>query len=273
MRRETLELLRCPRCGGGSLVPDADVPGKARQAASTSAMTFGPARCLGCSARFPVHDGLIDFVGDRAKLKLLQQAMELPWVARSWERYVRPAVDTVLTRGRLDHESEYTVLRNLIGKPPGPVVDLGCGAGLVLRKLSRDFAKVPVIGVDVSRPMLEEAMAQVRENAEAADFVRAQVPSMPFNDASLGAVVAVGFIHFVEELDPLLHEVARALKPGGRFVATTYEAGKLLEPVHRGAGLFPRSEEALRNAAVRAGLVHFERVKVSPFLLWKAERP
>ena len=67
--------------------------------------------------------------------------------------------------------------------------------------------------------------------------------------------------------------MARALKPGGRFVATTYEAGKLLEPVHRGAGLFPRSEEALRNAAVRAGLVHFERVKVSPFLLWKAERP
>lgn len=265
MRRQTLDLLRCPKCGAGSLVPDAD--------GAERALAFGPARCLGCGSLFPVHDGLIDFVGDRAKLGPLQQAMELPWVARSWERYVRPAVDTVLTRGRLDHDSEYTVLRNLLGTPPGPIVDLGCGAGLVLRRLSRDFPGVPTIGVDVSRPMLEEAMAQVRENAEAADFVRAQIPSIPFNDRSLGAVVAVGFIHFIEDLDGLLREVARALKPGGRFVATTYGVGALSRPLHRGAGLFPRNEEALRDAAVRAGLVHFERVKVSPFLLWKVERP
>lgn len=264
MRRETLELLRCPKCRAGSVVPEAEVAG--------ASMAFGPTRCLSCGSRFPVHDGLIDFVGDREKLKPLQQAMELPWVARSWERYVRPAVDTVLTHGRLDHESEYTVLRNLIGAPPGPIVDLGCGAGLVLRRLSRDFPGVPVIGVDMSRPMLEEAMAQVRENAEAADFVRAQVPGMPFNDASLGAVVAVGFIHFVEALDTLLQEVARTLAPGGRFAATTYEAGKMLEPMHRGAGLFPRTEKVLEASAARAGLIGFERVKVSPFLLWKVER-
>lgn len=266
MRRETLAILRCPKCAAGRLTPDAEL-------SDTAAMAFGPARCGSCGARFPVHDGLIDLVADRAKLKLLQQAMELPWVARSWERYVRPAVDTMLTRGRLDHESEYTVLRNLIGVPRGPIVDLGCGAGLVLRRLSRDFASVSAIGVDVSRPMLEEAMAQVRENAEAADFVRAQVPSLPFVDGSLGAVVAVGFIHFVEELDTLLREVARSLAPGGRFVATTYEAGKLLEPMHRSAGLFPRGEDALRAAAAKAGLFEFERVRVSPFLLWKAERP
>ncbi len=264
MRRQTLELLRCPKCSAGSLVPEADI--------ADTAMAFGPTRCLACGSRFPVHDGMIDFVGERPKLKPLQQAMELPWVARSWERYVRPAVDSVLTRGRLDHDSEYTVLRNLIGSPPGPVVDLGCGAGLVLRRLSRDFKQVPVIGVDMSRPMIEEAMAQVRENAEAADFVRAEVPEMPFLDSSLGAIVAVGFIHFVEKLDALLSEVARTLKPGGRFVATTYEAGKMLEGVHRGAGLSPRSEFMLRDAAERAGLVNFERVKVSPFLLWKAER-
>lgn len=246
-------------------MPEADVVG--------SAMSFGPARCLGCSARFPVHDGMIDFVGDRSKLSRLQQAMEQPWIARSWERYVRPAVDTVLTRGRLDHESEYTVLRNLIGAPNGPIVDLGCGAGLVLRRLSRDFPSVQVIGVDVSRPMLEEAMAQLREHAEAADFVRAQVPSLPFNDASLGAVVAVGLVHLIDDLDGLLREVTRVLKPGGRFVATTYEVGNVLGPLHRGAGLFPRNEGTLHDAAERAGLVAFERVKVSPFLLWKAERP
>ncbi len=265
MRRATLDLLRCPKCGAGSLVPEADV--------ADLAMSFGPARCLGCSARFPVHDGLIDFVGDRARLGPLQQAMEQPWIARSWERYVRPAVDTVLSQGRLDHDSEYTVLRNLLGSPPGPIVDLGCGAGLILRRLSRDFPSLPVIGVDVSRPMLEEAMAQLREHAEAADFVRAQVPGLPFNDASLGAVVAVGLVHLLDDLDTLLSEVARVLKPRGRFVATTYEVGAMTRPLHRGVGLHPRSEATLRGISSRAGLVAFERVKVPPFVLWKVERP
>ncbi len=264
MRRQTLDLLRCPKCHAGSLVPDAPV--------AERVLAFGPVRCIGCGSLFPVHDGLIDFVGDRKKSTALQQAMEHPWVARSWERYVRPAVDTVLTRGRLDHDSEYTVLRNLIDASPGPILDLGCGAGLVLRRLSRDFRTVPVVGMDVSRPMLEEAMAQLREHAEAADFVRAQAPELPFNDASLGAVVAVGFVHFLADLGALLNEVARVLKPRGRFVATTYEAGAA-KKLHEGAGLHPRSEEQLRDAAARAGLVAFERVRVAPFLLWKAERP
>lgn len=265
MRRETLDLIRCPKCGAGSLVPD--------QAVADRAMNFGPTRCLGCTSRFPVNDGIVDLVGDRPRGGALQQVMELPWVARSWERYVRPAVDTVLTRGRLDEDSEYTVLRNLVGTPAGPLVDLGCGAGLVLRRLARDLPHTHLVGLDVSRPMLEEAVAQVREHAVAADFVRALVPPLPFVDRSIGAVVAVGFVHFVEQLEPLLTEVARVLVPGGRFVATTFEAGALTKSAHQAAGLYPRGEDDLRAAAQRAGLVHFERVRVSPFLLWKAERP
>lgn len=266
MRRETLDLLRCPRCSAGSFVPDAGVAGRA--------MSFGPTRCLGCGALFPVHDGLVDLAGDqRAPASALQQAMELPWVARSWERYVRPAVDTLLTRGRLDTDSEYTVLRNLVGAPNGPLVDLGCGAGLVLRRLTRDLPGVQAIGVDLSRPMLEEAISQVREHGEAADFLRARVPPLPFNDGALGAVLAVGLLHLLPDVDPLLAEVARALKPRGRFIATTYEAGALTRRLHRGAGLHPRAEDALRAAAQKAGFIHFERVRIAPFLIWKAERP
>lgn len=264
MRRQSLDLLRCPRCHAGSLVPDAPTPDRA--------LAFGPARCIGCGSLFPVHDGLVDLLGEAKRTGVLQHAMEQPWVARAWERAVRPAIDLLLTRGKLDHESEYTVLKNLLDSAPGPLLDLGCGAGLILRRLARDFRDVTLIGMDVSRPMLEEAMAQVREHAEAADFVRAQAPELPFTDASLGAIVAVGFLHFVEELDPLLSEVARVLKPRGRFVATTYEAG-FTQKLHQGAGLYPRSETQLRDAAARAGLVAFERVRVSPFLLWKAERP
>ncbi len=265
MRRRTLDLLRCPRCGAGSLVPDAPV--------AEPALFFGPARCIGCNARFPVHDGLIDFVGERARPGRLQRAMELPWVARSWDRAVRPVTEAILTRGRLDHESQYTVLHGLLGAPPGPVVDLGCGAGQLLRKLAREFPDQGVIGVDLSRPMLEEAMAQAREHGEAADFVRAQVPPLPFTDASVGAVVAVGFLPFVDDLATLLREIARALKPRGRLVGSAWLTGSLAKPLYAGAGLHSRSEDELRELASAAGLVHFERVKVAPSLLFKLERP
>jgi SAM-dependent methyltransferase len=265
MRRATLDLLRCPRCHAPSLVPDGATP--------EPALLFGPARCLGCSSRFPVHEGLIDLVFDRPKPKGLQQIMEVPWVARSWDRYVRPAVDAVLTRGRLDQDSEYTVLHNMVGAPDGPVVDLGCGSGGFLRRLVRDFKRVPVIGVDVSRPMIEEAMAQVREHALAADFVRAEVPPLPFVDHSIAAIVATSFVHYVADLDRLLDEVARVLKPRGRFVATTFEPAGFTRPVHQEAGLHPRGEIALRESADRAGLIHFERMKVPPFLIWKVELP
>ena len=265
MRRATLELLRCPRCHAPSLVPDGPTP--------EPALLFGPARCVGCSTRFPVHEGLIDLVQERARPTGVQKAMEIPWVARSWERYVRPAVDAVLTRGRLDLDSEYTVLHNMVGAPDGPVVDLGCGSGTFLRRLVRDFKGVPVIGVDVSRPMLEEAMAQVREHALAADFVRAEVPPLPFVDHSVSAIIASGFVHYVGDLHRLLDEVARVLKPRGRFVASTFESAGLTKPVQHSAGLFPRGELTLRECADRAGLIHFERMKVPPFLIWKVELP
>lgn len=237
------------------------------------ALFFGPARCLGCSARFPVHDGLIDLAGERPAPSLVQQAMEQPWLARAWDRSLRPAVDSLLTRGRLDQDSEYTVLRSFLGAPQGPLLDLGCGSGTVLRRLARDYQGGPVVGVDLSRPMLEEAMAQVREDARAADFVRAAVPPLPLNDASVGAVVAVGFLQFLDDPEPLLKEIARVLKPRGTVVATAWESAPVPRSALRRLGLFTHAEGQLRDAAKRADLVQFERLKIAPFLLWKAERP
>jgi len=264
MRRATLEVLRCPRCQTGSLVPDAPV--------AEPAMIFGPVRCLGCAARFPVAEGMVDFAVDRHAPALVQLAMEQPWIARSWEHYVRPAVGAVLTRGQLDRESEYTVLHFMVGYPQGPVVDLGCGSGFFARRLARDLPETQIIGVDLSRPMLEEALAQVRERGLSADFVRAQVPPLPFADASVGGIVAAGLVHYIADLDTLLREATRALRPGGRFVASTYDA-RAFRRLHEAAGLNPRSETQLREACDAVGLVRFERMKTGPVLVWKAELP
>ncbi len=265
MRRTTLDLLRCPQCLAGSLVPLDDV-------ADTS-LAFGPARCIGCGAQFPVHEGLVDLGGDRPEGSGLQRTMERGWVARTWDRSMRPALDTLLTQGRLDREREFAMLATFIGTPTGPLVDLGCGPGQLLRRLARELTGNVVIGVDLSRPMLEEALAQTREHGEAIDFVRAQVPPLPFIDHVIGTVVAAGFIHFVSDLPAVLNEVARVLKPRGRFVATTWEAPGFLHGLHGAVGFYPRTEDALRELAKAAGFIRFERIKVAPFITWKVELP
>jgi ubiquinone/menaquinone biosynthesis C-methylase UbiE len=264
MRRSTLNLLRCPLCLAGSLVPLDDV-------ADTS-LAFGPARCIGCGAQFPVHEGLVDLGGDREGSGI-QGVMERPFFARTWDRSVRPAFDALLTQGRLDRDREFEMLATFIGTPTGPLVDLGCGSGQLLRRLARELTGHQVIGVDLARPMLEEAIAQTREHGEAIDFVRAMVPPLPFVDHVISTVIAAGFIHFVADFDGLLRDVARVLKPRGRFVATTWEAPKVLRSLHGAAGFYPRTEDALRKAAMNAGFIRFERIKVSPFITWKVELP
>ncbi|MBU8898301.1 class I SAM-dependent methyltransferase [Corallococcus sp. H22C18031201] len=263
MRRALLQLLRCPRCRRSHLSPPDDA----------AVLHFGPLRCADCGASYPVAEGVADLVLEPPRLGAVQRGLEQRWVARSFERYVRPALQRALTRQPLDRESEYVLLRTLLGQPEAPVLDVGCGTGWVARKLAREPGFPPVLGLDVSRAMLEEGVGQAREDGAAVDFLRAEAPALPFQDASLGAVLMAGSLHFVEDLGRLLLEVARVLRPEGRWVAATYlPPARPAAALHRSAGLHPRTEASLKAAASAAGLVRFERVSLPPLLVVKAQK-
>lgn len=263
MRRDTLNKLRCPRCRRGNLIPETD----------TAELIFGPIRCPDCQATFPVAEGVPDLVVDRPEPRFAQRGMEQPFVARGYERYLRPAVQWAISQRQFDRESEYLIYRSMLGNPVGHVLDLGCGTGMISRRLARDAAFHFVVGMDVSRAMIEEGVAQSREAGVMVDFLRAEAPWLPFLDQTMGAVLQIGALHFVEDAERMFAEVARVLRPGGRYLASTY-----LPPnaptafVHRKAGLYPRSEHELRTAISGAGLVNFERMLMPPFILVKAER-
>ncbi len=107
-------------------------------------------------------------------------------------------------------------LRTLATEPfPRPLLDLGCGDGLIARVL---FAgEMPVeVGFDPWGAQVRKAPA-----SGAYRYIQqARGDALPYPDASFGAVFSNSVLEHIPNLDPVLREVARVLRPGGRFLAT-----------------------------------------------------
>ena len=111
-------------------------------------------------------------------------------------------------------------------RPEARVLDLCCGTGDLTLALNRERARVigdegarrmPVIGCDFARPMLELAQVKAKNQEHAAVFMAADAMNLPFPDGSFDlATSAFGFRNLVN-YEEGLREIARVLKPGGRL--------------------------------------------------------
>jgi SAM-dependent methyltransferase len=105
-------------------------------------------------------------------------------------------------------------------RPDEAVLDLGCGAGLDLILAARAVGPGGrAIGVDMAEPMV----ARARTNLEAlglswAEARVALAEALPLPDASVDCVLANGILNLAPEKAAVLTEIARVLRPGGRFV-------------------------------------------------------
>ena len=91
------------------------------------------------------------------------------------------------------------------------LLDLGCGGGL----LAPHVAGYRHVGVDLSAAALEVAAAHGVEP------VQADVADLPFAKDSFDVVVAGEILEHVEDLEGVIAEAARVLRPGGTFVCDT----------------------------------------------------
>jgi ubiquinone/menaquinone biosynthesis C-methylase UbiE len=96
----------------------------------------------------------------------------------------------------------------------GTVAELCCGRGEALALFGRQIRRY--IGVDVSENMLQATQAEHRD--EKAIFVQGDATRVPLASESVDSVVMLGGIHHVPARAELFAEIARILKPGGRFL-------------------------------------------------------
>lgn len=99
------------------------------------------------------------------------------------------------------------------------VLDLGCGGGFMSEALARRGARV--IGIDPVDEVLVAARHHAAAEGLAIDYRVAGGESIPLPDASVECVVCVDVLEHVADLDRVLDEIARVLKPGGCFLFDT----------------------------------------------------
>jgi predicted TPR repeat methyltransferase len=100
------------------------------------------------------------------------------------------------------------------------VLDVGCGTGLVGRTLRAQGYQGQLFGLDLSRSSLQVAEeARVYDTLEAADL---QQP-LPAADGSVDAVVCVGVMTYLPDVETVWREFARVVRPGGLVVVTQRE--------------------------------------------------
>jgi len=111
----------------------------------------------------------------------------------------------------LDQGWRRRALQKIEVGPGDRVVDLACGTGDLCEQARARGADV--VGADFAGQMLRAARAR----GVPAEFVKADAAALPMSDASVD-VVTCGFAlrNFVS-LPEVFAEVARILKPGGRF--------------------------------------------------------
>ena len=113
-------------------------------------------------------------------------------------------------------ESEAHLLGDVAGRR---VVEVGCGSAPCARWLRREGADV--VALDLSGGMLARAAELNRVTGIDVPLLQADVGALPLATGSVDlACSAFGGLPFVADVEGALAEVARVLRPGGRFVAS-----------------------------------------------------
>jgi ubiquinone/menaquinone biosynthesis C-methylase UbiE len=110
-------------------------------------------------------------------------------------------------------QSEEPIVHAIFAElPVGVALDAACGTGrhaAHLAALGHD-----VIGVDTTEAMLAVARVKV----PSADMRRGRLEDLPLDDASVDLVVCALALTHVPDLEPVVRELGRVVRPGGRVV-------------------------------------------------------
>ncbi len=259
-----LGLVRCPHCGG-----------VLRPAATETVACERDHRFSLIAGRAP---DLVRTVVQRDTPS--QRAMRFRPLVAVYESIWRPLFTRLA--GGTDPGAETDQLVEWLEPEAGTtVLDLACGPGNTTRRLAAGAPGATVVGLDLSVPMLEEAVERTPDGA-AIGFARVDAHELPIPDGSVDAAHCAAALYLFDDPAAVIVELARVLRPGGRFVGMTLVAP--LQPVgpvgHQAERAFARLSGLryfgagdLESMCTAAGLEGFRSSWRGGALLFGVERP
>ncbi len=214
--------------------------------------------CTKCTAAFPVVGGLPDLrvspdpwlAMDADRAKGLRVATEAPPGFEAAVRYywaITPDTPTHLADRHIHHvlHAEVRTTEWLATLEPPPAagerwLDVGCGTADLAASLPD---RVEVVGLDIAFRWLCVARRRLAEGAREAVLLCGNAEALPVEDAAFDRVCLLGTIEHCADLDAVLAEARRVLRPGGQLHVRTVNRLSLLPEPHVGlwgVGFLPR---------------------------------
>ncbi len=170
--------------------------------------------------------------GDRDLLADGQAWREWLQKQRRYESWQRRIYNNLASRAGAHERQELEVLAEdfmRFARPVGAMLEIGCGAG----RAASFVPQVRYFGID---PL-------VQRTSDGFVFCQALGEQLPFRDASFDCVIAFSVLDHVANLDAVLAESRRVLKPGGLFA--------VMNQVHPGKRSLGHAWRLLQRALVK----------------------
>ncbi|WP_421696273.1 bifunctional 2-polyprenyl-6-hydroxyphenol methylase/3-demethylubiquinol 3-O-methyltransferase UbiG [Aestuariivirga sp.] len=113
--------------------------------------------------------------------------------------------------------------------PGKDVLDLGCAGGFMAEAMARRGANVT--GIDPAAGAIEAARSHLQESSLDIRYDVGAGEALPYADFSFDVVVCVDVLEHVSDLNEVLAQVTRVLRPGGLFLFDTINRNTLAKLV------------------------------------------
>jgi ubiquinone/menaquinone biosynthesis C-methylase UbiE len=138
-----------------------------------------------------------------------QNIFTVPDIAKDYDNYYKKKSGR--TVDRIEKDTFTSFLKKL---PRGNLLELGCGTGHWTAYFSGEGFKVTAI--DTSETMLQIAK---EKNIGNAIFQKADAADLPYTAHSFPVIATITMLEFVNNINEVLDEIDRVLKPGGTLLA------------------------------------------------------
>jgi len=124
--------------------------------------------------------------------------------------------DTATNYYQLCQDSYDPANKEISKEPFKDFLDIGCGTGNTIEKLSKEYPDSHFTGLDLAEKMIEVAKKKVK--SDNVEFLVGDAENLPFEDNKFDIIICKESIHHYPNPEKFFKESYRVLRPNGRLI-------------------------------------------------------